>query len=210
MHKYKHKHENNSSYFTVKQPLASKSARTRKRIWSLCFYLHLWLRSGHFHREIRDVNLVFVNVIISFTTSKKQALSWIKNPVKNRLCIELKILLVHICDSLTCMSVRSHGKEVSITSKMPRTWATNTDHLCQLKQVCKQHQVTLHCYIPRLSLNKMITVIGWFLVICRDQIWMNPDQDTIAQLLPVHVWIKKLCPLFFSVFAMWLFKVRSK
>ena len=200
MHKYKHKHENNSSYFTVKQPLASKSARTRKRIWSLCFYLHLWLRSGHFHREIRDVNLVFVNVIISFTTSKKQALSWIKNPVKNRLCIELKILLVHICDSLTCMSVRSHGKEVSITSKMPRTWATNTDHLCQLKQVCKQHQVTLHCYIPRISLNKMITVIGWFLVICP---WSNSNVSRPGYNCAVvtHVCVnKEVMPSFFVCF----------
>ena len=55
------------------------------------------------------------------------------------------------------------------------------------------------CYIARLSLNKMSTVIGWFLVTCPDQIQMYPDRDTIAQLLPA----RRLC-LF--VFAVWLSK----
>ena len=43
----------------------------------------------------------------------------------------------------------------------------------------------LFCYIARLSLNKMSTVIGWFLVTfpCSNIIQMYPDRDTIAQLL---------------------------
>ena len=39
-----------------------------------------------------------------------------------------------------------------------------------------------HCYIARLSLNKISTVIGWFLA--PDQIQMYPNRDTITQLLP--------------------------
>ena len=42
-----------------------------------------------------------------------------------------------------------------------------------------------HCYIAKLSLTEINTVIGWLVMCPRpDQNQMYPDQDTIAQLLP--------------------------
>ena len=40
-----------------------------------------------------------------------------------------------------------------------------------------------YCYIARLSLNKMSTVIAYSWSRAPDQIQMYPDQDTIAHLL---------------------------
>jgi len=59
-----------------------------------------------------------------------------------------------------------------------------------------------YCYIPRLSLNKTSTVIGWFLFTC---LWSIPDWDTIPQLMPapdttfVCLWV-----------LLWLLKGKSK
>ena len=61
--------------------------------------------------------------------------------------------------------------------------------------------INCNCYIARLSLNKMSTVIGWLLVTCP---WSNSnDRDTIAKLLPAR-------RLYFLIFAIWLFKEKSK
>ena len=51
----------------------------------------------------------------------------------------------------------------------------------------RDQSLSVNSYRARLSLNKMSTVIGWFLVMCP---WSNSNvsrrnQDTIAQLLPV-------------------------
>ena len=59
----------------------------------------------------------------------------------------------------------------------------------------------LYCYIARLSLNKMSTVIGWFLVTC---LWSNSNVSRPGY----NCAVVALTPSLFA-FAVWLFKGKS-
>ena len=64
--------------------------------------------------------------------------------------------------------------------------------------------LTVYCYIARLSLNKMSTVIGWFLVTCP---WTNSNGD------PTGIQLRSCCPhavFVCLIFSIWLFEGKSK
>ena len=86
-------------------------------------------------------------------------------------------------------------------------WCANLTHYCTFIDGCFNFVVELmdihFCYIARLSLNKMSTVIGDSWSRASDQTQMYLDWDTIAQLLPA----RHLC---FFVFAIWRSKYITK
>ena len=65
----------------------------------------------------------------------------------------------------------------------------------------RDQSLSVYCYIARLSLNKMSTVIGWFMVTC---LWSNSNVSRPGY----NCAVVALTPSLFA-FAVWLFKGKS-
>ena len=156
-----------NSFTTVREPKSGEHVNIVLAVMCVCLSMCVWVEAGESEPPTSHTPLELLYLYL--LTPSHSCLSC-SSPLSS------KKLITHPCH--VAVTVQFMGISFSF---------------CLCLQPCSSylHLSTAEwlCFIARLSLKKMSSVIGWFLVMCAGEIQMYPDWDTIAQLLPTCIFV---------------------